>query len=67
MLTFWFTAFLSFFKEYIIYTHSTFKNKLEGFPGGTAVKNPPANAGDTGSSSGQGRCHRATKPMCHNY
>ena len=26
-------------------------------PGGTVVKNPPANAGDTGSSPGLGRCH----------
>ena len=28
-----------------------------GFPGGTVVKNPPANAGDTGSSPGLGRSH----------
>ena len=27
------------------------------FPGGAVVKNPPANAGDTGSSSGPGRSH----------
>ena len=27
------------------------------FPGGTVVKNPPANAGDRGSSPGQGRSH----------
>ena len=27
----------------------------EGFPGGSAVKNPPANAGDTGSTPGLGR------------
>ena len=27
------------------------------FPGGTVVKNPPANAGDTGSSPGPGRPH----------
>ena len=26
-----------------------------GFPGGTVVKNLPANAGDTGSSPGPGR------------
>ena len=26
-------------------------------PGGTVVKNPPANAGDTGSSPGPGRSH----------
>ena len=28
-----------------------------GYPGGTVVKNPPANAGDVGSSSGLGRSH----------
>ena len=28
------------------------------FPGGAVVKNPPANAGDTGSSPGPGRSHR---------
>ena len=28
-----------------------------GFPGGAMVKNPPANAGDTGSSPGPGRSH----------
>ena len=38
-----------------------FKNPSLGFPGGAVVKNPPANAGDTGSSSG------ATKPVQHNY
>ena len=32
--------------------------KLSGdFPGGTVVKNPPVNAGDTGSSPGLGRSH----------
>ena len=30
---------------------------FEGFPGGTVVKNPPANAGDTGSSPAPGRSH----------
>ena len=30
---------------------------VPGFPGGTVVKNPPANAGDTGSSPGPGRSH----------
>ena len=29
----------------------------EGFPGGAVVRNPPANAGDTGSSPGLGRSH----------
>ena len=28
---------------------------LQGFPGGSMVKNPPANAGDTGSIPGSGR------------
>ena len=28
-----------------------------GFPDGAVVKNPPANAGDTGSSPGLGRSH----------
>ena len=28
-----------------------------GFPGGAVVKNPPANAGDMGSSPGPGRSH----------
>ena len=31
--------------------------KERGFPGGTVVKNPPANAGDMGSSPGPGRSH----------
>ena len=31
--------------------------KEEGFPGRAVVKNPPANAGDTGSSPGPGRSH----------
>ena len=29
----------------------------EDFPGGAVAKNPPANAGDTGSSPGPGRSH----------
>ena len=35
----------------------TFKKYKEGFPGGTVVKNLPANAGDMGSSPGLGRSH----------
>ena len=31
--------------------------KPRGFPGGAVVKNPPANAGDTGLSPGPGRSH----------
>ena len=30
---------------------------MPGFPGGAVVKNPPANAGDTGLSPGLGRSH----------
>ena len=30
---------------------------LGEFPGGSVVKNPPANAGDTGSIPGPGRCY----------
>ena len=30
---------------------------VKDFPGGAVVKNPPANAGDTGSSPGLGRSH----------
>ena len=33
------------------------KDQGEDFPGVTVVKNPPANAGDTGSSSGSRRSH----------
>ena len=34
------------------------KNKKHrAFPGGAVVKNPPANAGDTGSSPSPGRSH----------
>ena len=29
----------------------------QGFPGGVVVENPPANAGDMGSSPGLGRSH----------
>ena len=34
-----------------------FKAVLLDFRGGTVLKNPPANAGDTGSSPGPGRSH----------
>ena len=33
------------------------KKEVEDFPGGAVVKNPPANAGDTGSSPAPGRSH----------
>ena len=31
--------------------------EMRDFPGGAVVKNPPANAGDMGSSPGPGRSH----------
>ena len=31
------------------HTITDIKNSTEGFPGGPVVKNPPANAGNTGS------------------
>ena len=37
--------------------HVHIKACIQDFPGGTVVKNPPANAGDTGSSPGLGRSH----------
>ena len=38
-------------------TIKSVKNLLRDFPGGPVVKNPPANAGDTGSLPGPGRSH----------
>ena len=49
--------------------------KNRDFPGGPVVKNPPSNAGDTGSISGQGTkiphavgqlSLRALEPVRHN-
>ena len=37
--------------------HFLIKSHRQGFPGGAVVENPPANAGDTGSSPGPGRSH----------
>ena len=34
-----------------------YKREKQGFPGGSVVKNPPANAGHTGSNPGPGRSH----------
>ena len=38
-------------------TYNRSKTILEDFPGGAVVKNPPANAGDKGSSPRPGRSH----------
>ena len=40
-------AYVIVFKHYL--------KKIQGFPGGSLVKNPPANAGDAGSIPGLGR------------
>ena len=44
-------------------------NTLLGFPGGSVLKNPSANAGDTGSIPDPGDLTScgAAKPVCHNY
>ena len=36
---------------------SLLRANYRDFPGGAVVKNPPANAGNMGSSPGQGRSH----------
>ena len=41
----------------ILSSFYAFKIVTEGFPGGAVVKNPPAIAGDIGSSPGPGRSH----------
>lgn len=45
------------------------KKEGEYFPVGAVDKNPPANAGDTGLIPGlkDPTCHRAVKPVGHNY
>ena len=39
------------------HSNEKLKKKSWDFPGGAVVKNPPANARDTGSSPGLGRSH----------
>ena len=52
---------LDFITQYsflrFIYSKVCINSFFWGFPGGAVVKNPPANAGDTGSSRGLGRSH----------
>ena len=38
---------------------------VKGFPGGAVVKNPPVNAGDTGSSPDPGRSHMPRSNYAH--
>ena len=44
-------------RHYATCNKSVSKSYILGFPGGAVVKNPPANAGVTGSSPGPGRSH----------
>ena len=48
-----------FFYKFLRYKMFVFilKGLFRDFPGGAVVKNPPANAGDTGSSPGPVRSH----------
>ena len=41
------------------------KEKVWGFPGGAVVENPPASAGDAGSSPGPGRSHVLQSSWAH--
>ena len=51
------TSYLSLCLSLNSFCDETSRTWASGFPGGTVVKNPPANAGDTGSSPGPGRSH----------
>ena len=44
-------------EDRILIQNNLSKQELGDFPGGTVVRNLPANAGDTGSSPGRGRSH----------
>ena len=39
------------------YEEAKLNKAVQGFPGGSVVKNPPANAGDRGSITDLGRSH----------
>ena len=68
-------------KFYISLLTFSLKRYTKGFPGGAVVKNPPANAGDTGLSPGPGSSHMlwsnqarvpqlltcTLEPASHNY
>ena len=44
-------------KRFEHFNKENIQTASKDFPGGAVVKNPPANAGDTGSSPGPGRSH----------
>ena len=43
--------------SFTCYLEYNLKETYRDFPGGAVVKNPPANAGDTGLNPGPGRSH----------
>ena len=53
----------------VVYLSFNVKSLLRGFPGGSVVQNPPANAGDTVPLLMQKdpTCCRPTKFVCYNY
>ncbi|XP_067565835.1 copper homeostasis protein cutC homolog isoform X4 [Pseudorca crassidens] len=63
------SAHLFMLAHFILLFYDLSKIYFMGLPGGTVVKNPRANAGDTDSSPGPGRSHMhgAPKPVYHNY
>ena len=53
-----------------MHIYGIYKNGIDrDFPGGSVVKNPPANAGDMVSISGPGRSHMpwSNCAMSHSY
>ena len=51
-------GFTQSFKVFVFIPQNYVLKMLRGdFPGGAVVENPPADAGDMGSSPGPGRCH----------
>ena len=51
--------------RHIIYRKTKTKMTARDFSGSTVVKNPPANAGDTGSIPGLGRSHMLWSNQAH--
>ena len=49
----------------MIESDNVLKSFRKGFPGGSMVKNLPANAGDTGSIPGPGRSHMLQSSKAH--
>ena len=52
-------------RESLVPEGTTQRTLVLGFPGGAVVKNPPANAGDMGSSPGPGRSHMPRSGRAH--